>query len=196
MSRNLESIRKPFFDCGDLAQALGVQPASARVSASRYAAKGLILRVKRDLYVLRSRWEHMSAEERFALANLAQVPSYVSLTTALAYHEVSTQVQRDFIESITLRRTRTIEAGGATFLYSRISRVLYHGFIRSKGFFIATPEKALLDAAYLGSLGRYRLDWHALDSRKLDRAALRKLSAAFPPRTRRFLAEHGYTATA
>jgi hypothetical protein len=44
---------------------------------------------------------------------------------------------------------------------------LYQGFKKEKGFFIATPEKMLLDAIYLMSYGRYALDMSAIDPKKL-----------------------------
>jgi hypothetical protein len=65
-----------------------------------------------------------------------------------------------------------------------------------KGVFIATPEKALLDAIYLMSYGRYALDLSAIDPKKFDGDELMRLSKEFPVRTRDMLKRHGYLSTA
>jgi hypothetical protein len=69
---------------------------------------------------------------------------------------------------------------------------LYFGFKKENDFFIATREKALLDAFYLMSYGRYAIDLSALDADKLDRKEIRRLSRKFPMRTQNALKKHGY----
>ncbi len=58
---------------------------------------------------------------------------------------------------------------------------------RRNGVFVATKEKAFLDAAYLQSFGRYSLDLSALDTDRLDQTLLRQMLTAFPPRTVRLV---------
>jgi predicted transcriptional regulator of viral defense system len=187
----LSGINKLYFGYEDIARALGISRASARVSATRYAKQGYLVRVKRNLYVLRERWKAMGPEERFALANIVQVPSYVSLMSALDHYGITTQVQRGFVESVALKRTKEITVDGAIFRYTKIDERLYFGFRREQGFFIATPEKAFLDALYLMSMGRYSIDAASLDMNKLDKKALSRMAGKFPQRTRRMLKEHG-----
>jgi predicted transcriptional regulator of viral defense system len=98
--RELKSIGSLYFGYEDIARALKISPASARVSASRYVQLGFLIRLKRNIYMSSERWQAASREERFVLANLGQVPSYVSLMTALDYHEITTQIQRGFIKGI------------------------------------------------------------------------------------------------
>ncbi len=59
-----------------------------------------------------------------------------------------------------------------------------------------TPEKALLDALYLMSYGRYALDMSAIDPKKVDENELMRLSKEFPVRTRDMLKRHGYLSPA
>ena len=132
----------------------------------------------------------------FLLANLGQVPSYISLTTALEYHEVTTQVLRNFVESVGTKRTKEINVNGSVFRYTKIASGLYFGLKKEKGFFITTPEKALLDAFYLMSYGRYSLDISALDTTKLDTEEIKRLSIKFPLKTRKLLKKYGYLKTA
>ena len=115
--------------------------------------------------------------------------------TALDYHNITTQIQRDFFESIATQRTKTLSAGGSVFRYSKISTDLYFGFEKRDGFFIASPEKALLDAVYLSSYGRYALDFSALDPKKISRPEMDRMSRHYPPRTRKLLQTYGYLQT-
>lgn len=194
--KELRNIQKLYFGCQELAEALGISPASARVAASRYTKQGLLIRVKRNLYILRETWENAGREEKFFIANMGQVPSYISLLTALDYYETTTQVQRDFLESIAITRTKEIRIDQAILTYTRINEELYFGFGRENGFFIATPEKAMLDAFYLMSYGRYSLDLSGINPDRLDLDKIAAMSKRFPPKTRRLLHKHGYPAAA
>jgi predicted transcriptional regulator of viral defense system len=183
----LLKIQKPFFSLDDVAYTLGIQPGSAAVLCSRYVQKGLLVRLKRGLYARTEQLRNYGQQDLFRLANFLQVPSYISLTTALSYHGLTTQVQRGFFESISLKRTRKFEVGQFTFIYSKISLDLYKGFERVEDVFIALPEKALLDSLYLASLGRYSLDTSALDLTKVNGEVLENLSSLFPSRVRTFM---------
>lgn len=191
-SLELRKIQKLYFGYEDIARVFGISADSARVTASRYVKQGLLVRVKRNLYVLRQTWNTAGREQKFLLANLGQVPSYLSLMTALDYYEITTQVQRDFFESVALKRTKEIHLDGTVFRYAKVTSTLYSGFTKENGFFIATPEKALLDSFYLMSYGRYALDIPALDAARLDRREIKRLSREFPLRTRSALQKHGY----
>ena len=190
--QELKSIGELYFGYEELAKVLGISTASARVAASRYVKKGLLVRLKRNLYVQREVWDAAEREEKFALVNLGQTPSYISLMTALDYYTITTQVQRGLIESIAVKRTKEINFNGCIFKYSKIGTELYFGFKREKGFFIAVPEKALLDAFYLMSYGRYALDISALETEKFDSVTLERLSRKFPLKTQNMLKKYGY----
>ena len=192
----LNRINKLYFGYEEIARAFDVSLSSAKVTASRYVRQGLLLRMKRNVYVRRDVWNAAGVAERFSLANLGQVPSYISLTSALEYYEITTQVQRDFFESVATKRTKEINLNGSIFRYAKIADDLYFGFRKESIYFIATPEKALLDAFYLMSYGRYSLDIPALDSAKLDRGEIKRLSKRFPLRTQSMLNKYGYLETA
>jgi len=190
--QELNKIRKLYFGYEEIVRVFEVSRASAKVTASRYVRQGLLVRVRRNMYMLREVWKTATREEKFMIANLGQTPSYISLMTALDYYEITTQVQRDFFESMAVKRTKEIQLNSNVFRYSKIKSDLYFGFNKEKNFFIATPEKALLDAFYLMSYGRYAIDISALDSGKLDRGKIRKLSSKFPLKTQNTLKKHGY----
>lgn len=156
---------------------------------SRYVRRGEFIRLKRDMYVLERNWERYGFREFFRLSNVLQVPSYVSFSTALAFHGWTTQQPRNWYESATWRRTSSIDVRGVHFAHRKIQQRLYFGFVKEEGFFVAEPEKALLDAAYLASLGRYALDWNALDSERLDMQRLLDLAKPFPERVLQVIRE-------
>jgi len=188
----LKKIDKFWFGCEDIAKTLGISDTSARVTASRYIRQGILLRMKKNMYVFREEWNSAGREDKFRLANMGQVPSYISLMTALDYYEVTTQMQRDFFESMAVKRSKEIIMDGTVFRYVKLAANLYDEFKKEKNFFIATPEKALLDAFYLMSYGRYRFDLSSLDAAKIDRKEIERLSRKFPLKTRQILKRYGY----
>lgn len=185
MARKLAPLRERlFFTVEDVAELFGMDRSSARVFCHRRTRDGSFLRLKKDFYVLEERWSSYSLEELLRIANFLQVPSYVSLMTALSLHGVTTQVQRDYFESVCLRRSVTYSAGGRRFVFHRVKESYYFGFENRNGVFIASGEKAFLDAVYLWSFGRYAFDLASLDLEKLDRETVMRMAEAFPRRTR------------
>lgn len=180
-------IKKLYFGYQEIARALKVSFDSAKVSATRLVRQEALVRVKRNVYVLRERWGSLGKEEEFILANLIQVPSYISLMTALEYYQLTTHIQRDFFESVAVKRTKEIKVQGAVFNYTKIKGDLYFGFSRINGFFIASPEKAFLDALYLKSLRRYDFDITSVDFNKLNIKKARFMAKKFPPATQKLL---------
>ncbi len=183
----LRKIDKLYFGHEDIARALNISLSSAKVTAYRYVKAGVLIRIKRNIYVLQERWASLSIEQKYTIANLIQVPSYISLMSALDFYEITTQMQQNFVESIALKRTKEVEIANTFFNYIKIKPNLYSGFVRMRGFFIAEPEKALLDALYLMSLGRYRLDIASIDFDKLDKGKIDQFAKLFPSGTQKLL---------
>jgi predicted transcriptional regulator of viral defense system len=73
-----------YFTYEDVADVLGIGSNSAKVLCTRYSKIGLIIRLKKNLYTLKERWEKNSQEDFFKISNILQVPSYISLMTALS----------------------------------------------------------------------------------------------------------------
>lgn len=188
----LRAIKKSYFGYEEIARSLGISLPSARVASSRFVKNGILIRLKRNIYILRDKWEGQSRQERFVLANSIQSPSYISLMTALSYYEVTTQIQRDFIESVVIHRTKEIKVEGAIFNYSKINKGLYFGFFKKGEFFIALPEKAFLDALYFKSLGKYSFDITSIDFNKLDAAKIKKMLIKYPRKVKELAQRYGY----
>jgi predicted transcriptional regulator of viral defense system len=185
--KQLLAIEKLYFSHEDVADLLAIKKESAAVLCARYVKKGLLTRLKRDLYVRTETLAHIGSADLYRIANLLQVPSYVSLMTALSYYGVSTQVQRGFVESVSAKRTKTFDRGGMSYRYIKVAIELYGDFVKDQGVFIASPEKALIDSIYLASLGRYALDIASLDLGKIDRDKLVRVAANYPLKTQKSL---------
>lgn len=172
-----------YFTSRDVADLLGIKHTSAVVLCARYVEKGIFIRIKKDLYILKERWQKNSLRDFYRISNILQVPSYISLMTALSFYEITTQVQRGFFESVCIKRTARLEIEGINFNFYKIKRELYFDFIKKEDFFIATGEKAFLDAVYLYSFGKYTFDTDSIDLSKLDMKKLKKLLKIFPEKT-------------
>lgn len=188
LKRNIQFIhqlsRKLYFTASDLANIFRIKPGSAKVLASRYAKNGIFFRLKRDFYVLNQNWQNYAAEDFFKLANLIQVPSYISFMTALDFYEMTTQVQRNFFESAAQKRTIKYDIKDTQFVYYKLKKEFYFDFIKQGDIFIATKEKALVDALYLYSFGKYKLDLASIDFAKFDQARVRKVIKRYPAKTK------------
>ena len=188
----LRDIKKLYFGYEDIARELSISQDSARITAHRYVKQGMLIRIKRNIYILKEKWMNLDREQKFAVANIFQVPSYISLMTALDYYEITTQMQRDFIESVAVKRTIKKEIEETVLNYTKVQADVYGGFLKRRGFFIAEPEKAFLDAIYLVALGRYSLDMASIDLSKLNAEKIEHLAQNFPLRTRNFIKKHGH----
>ena len=188
----LSKIRKLYFGYEEIARAMGISIPSARVTACRYVKYKLIIRIKRGVYVLRSRWDTLTRAEEFILANIIQTPSYISLMTALSYYEITTQVPRDFIESIALNRSLGKGVGNKDFTYFKVNQELYSGFVRENNFFIAVPEKAFVDALYLQFLGYYDFDISSIDLSRMGKNKIADFANRLPDKIKRNFKSHGY----
>jgi len=113
---------------------------------------GFIIKLKRGVYALKKNFP-----PDFLIANKLYEPSYVSLSTALSFHQLIPETVYS-ITSVTPKPTREIEVLGRTFSYSRIKKEAFTGYEPREVFgetvLMATPEKAVVDFLYFVSLGK------------------------------------------
>ena len=183
---DIKKINKLYFTYQDAAKILSISEDSARVLCTRYVKQKYLIRLKRNFYILKERWDNITSNQRLELANILQVPSYISLMTALSFYEYTTQVQQKFIESVSLYRTFTKDIEGVVFNYSRIKRDYYFGFSKKNSIFIASPEKAFIDSLYLNYLGKYNLDISSLNLEKIDRKSCENILKRYPSKFKIF----------
>lgn len=176
----LKKIKQLYFTYQDIAKILSISEDSARVLCARYVKQKYLIRLKRNFYLLKEKWDNITMDQRFELSNLLQVPSYISLMTALSFYEYTTQVQQKFIESVSLYRTFTKEVEGVIFNYCKIKDKYYFNFIKKDNIFIASPEKALIDSLYLQYLGKYNLDLSSIDLEKINKRNYKNILEKYP----------------
>ncbi len=182
----LNNSGKLILSVEDIATLLSISRESAKVTANRYVRGKQLIRLKRNFYITPGKFEKLKEEDYFSLANMLQVPSYVSLTSALSYYNISTQQMRGIVESIGLKRTKNVITGNMKFKFLLIKKDLYSDFILEKQFFIALPEKSLADAVYLTSLGKYNCDFEAIDFSKLNKQKVNQIIKLTNNKTKSF----------
>lgn len=148
-------------------------------------AKGVVIRVKKGLYIFGEKWRRQTYS-REILANLIYGPSCVSLEYALHYHGLIPE-RVEAVTSVTPKRARSFATPVGLFLYSRVPESgLAVGLGRvelgdGRAFLIATPEKALADKLRedrgLGLRTQKECLAWLVESLRIDEAALRDLDA-------------------
>lgn len=121
----------------------------AAIFLTRALKKGLVHRLSRGHYINSFLRGFPRVEE---VACFVRPPAYVTGEWALNYHGVTSQ-SPTVCTVITLGsavgRHRRLEYQDVTIEFSKISPALFFGFSRIENFYMATPEKAILDTFYL-----------------------------------------------
>lgn len=127
-------------------------PTSIKYFLEAQTDKGLLLRLKKGLYTLKT--DPPTEEE---IANKLMIPSYLSLEYALAYYNILPEMPY-IITSATTKTTRQFSLGSKTFGYYTIKEEAFTGYILQKtdrkSILIAEPEKALVDYLYFVAIGK------------------------------------------
>jgi predicted transcriptional regulator of viral defense system len=178
-----ENIPQEEFDYQTLLVALG-DYARPRDKISALLNKGIIIRVKKGLYVFGDgcRQRPYSTE---MLANLIYGPSYISSDYALQHYGLIPE-RVEGVTSVTTGRSRRFLTPIGLFIYRRIPlRAFQVGMDRidigdGRSFLIATPEKALADKLYedrgTGLLTQKGLVDYLERNLRVDLAGLREMN--------------------
>lgn len=137
----LESGRA-VFSIQQLANLIGKPKAISTVYASRLVQKGLAWKLVKGKICFE--------KDDFITATQLIEPSYVSLGSALLFHGIINQIQKN-IECVTPKNSLNFKKLGI--IYHKIPAQLFFGFkkhLKGKSYaMVAEPEKALLDGLYL-----------------------------------------------
>jgi predicted transcriptional regulator of viral defense system len=190
---SLTGIEKLYFSPVDIAETLGISGNSALVTCCRYVKNGFLIRLKRNSYILRQKWDYITKEELFKIANMLLAPSYVSLSTSLSHNSASNKNHGDFIESISLKRTKSVKIEGIVFNYLKIKQDYYSPSQEKDSCRIASPEKSLLDILYLKYHGKYNIDISFVDLTRLNKNVLAELASLYPEKIRKYFEKYIYS---
>jgi len=134
----------------------------AGIFLSRAAKKGLIHRINRGNYINSFLKGFPSIEE---VACFIRPPSYISCEWALNFHGISLQspiVCTVVTMNTSVGKNRRIEYNGVMIEFSRIIPKRFNHFSFHNGFYVALPEKAIIDTLY------YRGTIAAIDELEFD----------------------------
>lgn len=123
-----------------------------RNQLNRWQEKGLIIKLKRGIYILNKSDRKISPSRNF-IANQLYGPSYVSLEYALNLYGLIPEEVSD-VTSVTTKKTMRLKNDLGLFVYQHIKPEAFRGFEAVKDeegltVFIAEPEKAVVDFLYL-----------------------------------------------
>ena len=182
---------EPLFDTG-LLLAGAEDPRAVRQQLSRWVRSGKVQQLKRGLYALAPPWQRCRPHP-FLLANRLTPGSYVSGLSALAFNHVIPEYVAE-VTSMTGGRPHCRDFPSRRFSYRHLKASLMFGYRLvdlgdGQQAFVASDEKALLDAVYLEPGGdelpyleELRLNFETLDLDALvqlaERSAAPKLVRA------------------
>jgi len=176
-------IGREEFDYQTLISALSGY-ASPRDRVTALLRSGVIVRVKKGLYVFGKDYRH-EPYCRELLANLAYGPSFVSLDTALGFHGLIPE-RVEAMMSVTSGRARRFDTPVGLFIY-RPTPCLSVGVERAgqgdSRFLIAVPERALADRIRddrpAGGRTRKEMERYLFENLRLDANDVRGMDAGF-----------------
>lgn len=118
----------------------------------RWQDKGLITKLRRGVFILNANDQKIPCSSLY-IANQLYSPSYVSMEYALSHYGLIPERTTD-LTSITTKKTQSFKNKLGVFTYQHIKREGFRGFTAQKdnvglSFFIAEPEKAIVDLLYL-----------------------------------------------
>lgn len=131
---------------------LGENERILRNQLSRWKKQGMVKQLKRGLYMLASE-DRSKTPSSYFLANQVVFPSYISLETALSYYHLIPETVYQ-VTSVTTKKPGNFSTEEGNFFYRHVKQENYFGFQTLTDnvglpFFMATPEKALVDFFYL-----------------------------------------------
>ncbi len=141
----LERLGVRTITTADAAATWRVSGVTASKTLARLAAAGLMVRLRRGLWLL----DRSATAEGLAIELTAPYPSYVSHVSSLYTHGVIDQVPAEVHVVAAGAEPRRIRTSRGAFRIHRISPRLFGGFTTIDGVPLATVEKSLFDWAYL-----------------------------------------------
>ncbi len=181
---HLRRLGKRVVTTNDVSLALGVERSTATQTLKRLAAEGLLSKIRHGLWGVDPALDPLHLPEYLT----APFPSYVSFQSALYLRGMVSQVP-ELIYVASLAQTRRVKTTLGTFSIHRLAPTFFGGYetLKESGVRLAMPEKALLDALYLGP-ARSRMFAHLPEieiPKSFDRRKAREWVARIPAGPRR-----------
>jgi predicted transcriptional regulator of viral defense system len=171
---------------GEIAARYKLPTGSTRKALTRLTRRGLLSRVTDDVYANKLVRDIAAAD----FMRVLRLKSYVSLESALSHWGLSTQSPLA-LTCVTTGAPKEYRTPEFSISFRTISDRLYWGFIekqtRYSKYWIAEPEKALLDWIYLSLKIGARPSLDELDFKPVDRKKLAQYMEKYPDTVRTVL---------
>ena len=148
-----------------------MSPHSLRVALKRLAERKIIQRICRGFYA--NPFNPPALEE---ISAVLCKPSYISLESALCQHGILSQIPY-ILTCITTQLPRKFETSFGRIQYRQLKKGYFFGFYQEGAYFLAEPEKAVVDFLYLNKkedLEGILVEW---DVEKLNYPKLRSYAS-------------------
>lgn len=141
---------------------------------SHLIESGVLTKIERNKYIIKN-----YSGSDFSLANFIYEPSYISFESALSYYGILSQFPYE-TTSATLKQTRSKQFKDKQYVYYKIKKELFWGYIKQENFLIAEKEKALADQMYLASKGIKVTHFEEYNLSTIDRGKLESYLSKYP----------------
>lgn len=136
----------PTFNVSIVANIIGKDATYAKVFLNRLKNRGVVYQLQRDVYTVQ--------DDPLIIASRIVWPSYISLWSALRYHNLTEQIPTKIAVVTTRAKSRrSISLLNTIIIFERVRPGWFFGFSKIKindfEIFMAEPEKALIDAVLL-----------------------------------------------
>jgi|SRR3989339_47395 len=155
----LEKCRKSgfkIFTSAEFRNIMNLTLNSAKFLLLRYTARGLLARLKRDLYALKDQMP-----STWFLANHLYRPSFISRESALSYYGLIPE-SLYAVTSVTVKPTRHYDLNEVAYEYHSIKKEAFRSYravqISGETVLVAEKEKALADYLYFVFLKKQTLN--------------------------------------
>ena len=169
----IKTIPKDYFTLNDLKKISHFKDNSLKVIVNRLVKSEQLIKLGHKFYsndTSKIDWEKLACE--------IYAPSYLSFEWALAKHNVLSQ-QPMHLTLATSHRTKTIKLQNKNIFYHHLKPELFWGYTQDRKIFLAEPEKAWLDLAYLSLNGYAKFDVEEMNLALLDKNKLKEYLKKF-----------------
>lgn len=134
-------------------------------SSKFLAGDKYVKRAERGLY-------YTNDANEYEAASRILFPSYVSLVSALRFHNLTEQIPRRIYVIATRQHKPISNLNGYKVEFSKVKKALMYGYRRVDNIFVADPEKAIIDMLYLNRFVEYADE--AIENERINKTKLKK----------------------
>lgn len=162
LDHQLRNLPRPYLTDAEMAVFLEGTPDSRYSKIKRMAAQGKLLHIRRGLYCLTEIVGHPAKVHAYELAQQIYGPSYISLESALSFHQLIPEMTLT-VTSTVVKRSKHFMTPFGQFSYLHLPDKNFYievELIKENGyvFLMAKPWKAICDYVFC-----YKKNWQSMD---------------------------------